>query len=141
MPSSRQRIATIASITPILKFSRMVSRSFLDSRDVKRETSHPRSCRSELTTSICRLLYFISSSISLSSDSTVPSNADNTSGFESDASRFAIWQNGRDEIPVANTDADSIWNCLPNNQRWASTSFVTGTAAGLEPFVPGGGAG
>jgi hypothetical protein len=42
------------------------------------------------------------------SDSTGPGYTANTSGIEADPSRFAIWQNGRDEDPLDALENDSV---------------------------------
>ena len=73
------------------------------------------------------------------SDSTGPGYVDNTSNFDASASRRAIWQQGADYVPGDPNENDSVWNCLPNDQRWAATAFIT--EASLDTFVTGGGVG
>ncbi|MCH9032153.1 MAG: hypothetical protein IIB00_07845, partial [candidate division Zixibacteria bacterium] len=75
------------------------------------------------------------------SDSTSPKWVDNVNNFEAGPERSAIWQGGVDYPPSNPAEVDSAWNCLPNSQRWAATSFVVPDTAEYPPFVTGGNAG
>jgi len=58
------------------------------------------------------------------SDSTFPKWVDNIENFDASPERFSIWQQGVDYTPSNPAELDSAWNCLPNYNRYAATSFI-----------------